>query len=325
MTHDTGPVRLYEAYGRTIASAYPLPELREAPAGEPHWRFDVVEALPAAADARALGDDLLYADVHARLESHAAGHRIRVDDTGVFDLSRDRRRIAWERREASWPDFVRAHLLGRVLATALHLEGWLPLHGSAVRAADGVIAFLGAKGYGKSTLALALEAQGAPLVTDDTLPVEPGEPPRAWPGVQSLRVRDDAREAVGVDAPTFESREGKRVIAAPTLAHTASEPVPLSAIYLLDPVAALAEPPAGGAPVPAPPSRERVPPTIAAISLVAHVKIGRMLGPTAAPVLLERAAGVARQVPVYRLRVPRDLERLGAVAADLLASHGGAP
>lgn len=325
MTHATGATRRYEAFGRTIASAYPLPELRETTAGEAHWRFEVVDALPAPGAPRALGDDLLYGDVHARLEAHDGGHRIRVDDTGVFDLSLDRRRIAWERRDASWPDFVRAHLLGRVLATALYLDGWLPLHGSAVRAADGVLAFLGAKGYGKSTLALALEAQGAPLVTDDTLPVEPGTPPRAWPGVQSLRVRDDAREAVGIDAPTFESREGKRVIAAPTLAHTASGPAPLSAIYLLDPVAALADPPAGGAPEPAPPSRERVPPTIAAISLVAHVKIGRMLGPAAAPVMLERAAGVARQVPVYRLRVPRDLERLGVVARDLLASHGGAP
>ena len=61
---------------------------------------------------------------------------------------------------------------------------------------------------------------------------------------------------------------------------------------------------------------------LAALSVVAHVKIGRMLGAASAPMMLSRATTVARAVPVRRLQIPRDLARLDAAARTILSWHG---
>lgn len=313
----------YAVYGACLASELLFPELPAADAGAtPRWEFTTTRALAPMQDESVIGDDQIYGSVHARLFAHAAGHRIVVDDTGVFDISADRRRLQWEQRADAWPDFVRSHLTGRVVATALYLDGLLPLHGSAVETADGVIGFLAPKGYGKSTLAWALTQAGARLVTDDTLPVElPTRDPdttrapsvRAWPGVHSMRLKADALRAVG-DAPqTLGTNEGKQVVADLPEARRLAHPRPLVALYLLDPVHP------DGIEV----QWVALPPMLAAISVVAHVKIGRMLGAAAAPVMLERAASIAHAVPVRRLQMPRELDRVRTIADTILSWHGG--
>ncbi len=310
----------YSVYGACLESAIGFPELRAATAEPTRWRFLEVDALPPMREPALLGDEPIYGNVHARLYAHGAGHRITVDDTGTFDLARDGT-IRWERREGAWPDFVRAHCIGRVLATLMFLDGWLPLHGSAVAVADGVIAFLAPKGFGKSSLALALSGLGARLVTDDTLPVDDADPPRAWPGVLGLRLRDDALAALAVPGADTAAvageltREGKRVVAVPREERAPRGPLPLAALYLLDPTPALA----GTALL----SRTVLAPTPAALSVTAHVKIGRMLGAGAAPTMLARAARVARSVPVHRLTLSRDLAQLPDVAATIIGWHGG--
>jgi len=306
------PMRSYAVYGASLSSSVAFPELHEIPATQPRWTFDTAPRLAPMVEPVELGSDLLYSDVRARLFAHAAGHRIMVDDTGSFELSLDRRLVTWEERAESWPDFVRAHLLGRVLATALYLDGLLPLHGSAVETREGVIAFLAPKGFGKSTLALALTAAGARLVSDDSLPVEAAAAPRAWPGVHSIRVHDDVVSTLGVGRRTLETSEGKRVITAFDDDRLLSRPAPLATIYLLDPL--------GGED--AATTRTAAPAMLAAIGIVAHVKIGRMLGRSAAAPMLERAAAIAHAVPVYRLHRPRDLAQLAATTATLLEWHG---
>lgn len=300
----------YMVYGVPLASTLALPELAEAAAGPAHW-FVCEGALPPMRDPRPIGEDRLYADVHARLVAHADGHRIEVDDTGAFDLSADRRRVVVDAKPTAWSDFVRQHLVGRVLATALHLDGLLPLHASAVRTAAGVVGFLAPKGYGKSSLALALVRAGAGLVTDDTLPVDPTTG-LAWPGVLGLRVHEDTAVAVGAEVSALRSREGKRVLTG----HAGDDTrrLPLAGLYLLVPM----EP--EGAEV----SRHRMPVTATAISVVAHAKIGRMLGAGAAHEMLERAAAIVRRTPVHQLLVPRELTRLAEVAHTVLGWHGGA-
>jgi hypothetical protein len=324
----------YRAYGEILDSAMEFPELRPvapavaAPAAATsgttsgatsgaaaRWTFDPVARLGPPSQARELGADRIYGDVHARLFACADGHRIVVDDTGTFAMDPTRRHVRWEERADAWPDFVRAHLLGRVLATAMYLDGRLPLHGSAVAARDGVLAFLAPKGYGKSTLALALAEAGARLVTDDTLPVDPTpDGPIAWPGIHGLRVHDDALAAVGALRPVLDTREGKRIVTAFGEERLQDAPLPLRAIYLLVPSASDDDL-----------ARLAFEAPLAAIGVVAHVKIGRMLGGPEAATMLARAAAITRGAPVHQLRVPRALDRLAASAAGILAWHGGAP
>lgn len=307
----TGTLRCYSVYGERLASAIPLPELDEIPPGPARWTVETSAALAPVEDVTELGADLIYGSVHARLYAHARGHRIVVEDTGVFDLSHGGSRVTVVPFADGTPDFVRAHLTGRVLATALWLDGLLPLHASAVAMRDGVVGILAPKGFGKSSLALALTQAGGWLVSDDTLPVE-ADSGRAWPGLHGLRVHDDAREVLGVAAGRLRTAEGKHVITELGRERLFARPMALSALYLLVPV----EPDGEGV------DRVAIAPMQAAISVVGHVKVGGLLGRSGARAMLERAVRVTTRTPVFQLRVPRDLAALPGLARTILSWHG---
>jgi hypothetical protein len=298
----------------TLESSVELPELAPSTGTPARWRFSIVDTLPEMRDPREVGAERIYDEVHARLYTHRDGRRIVVDDTGAFDLDR-RRRIQCQRTPTSWDDFLRGHLLGRVLATAMYDDGWLPLHGSAVATREGVIAFLAPKGFGKSSLALALAHAGAPLVTDDTLPIEPTVPPRAWPGVHSIRAREDALAALGVERLGETTRDGKVALRTSEGLPLATAPLPLAAIYLLSP----SEDSARAEVVVRTPFSS----TLAALAITPHVKVGAMLGAEATATMLERVATIANLVPVNQLSISRELARLPEAAAQLLEWYGG--
>mgnify|MGYP000205517968 CR=1 FL=1 len=303
----------YLAFGGILRSELPLPELEPSAAGAPSWTVRLAAPHTLEPDFTAAGSEVVYDDVHARLWRAGLRWRVEVDDTGSYDWDPATREIACAARADATDDFIRGHLLGRVLATCLHDEGLLVLHGSAVTIAGGAIAFLAPKGSGKSTLAAMLVAAGAQLLTDDALAVEPDEPVRARPGVHSFRLRADTMELTGSTANSDPREDGKFLVGAPR--SVAREPVPLKAIYLLAPVRWISEERAVA----------RVPlakPTALA-ALVGHTKIGAMLGPQAAPELLRRAAAVSQRVPVERLLVVREVDALPAVVAQILDWHGG--
>lgn len=305
----------YAVFGDALDSTIDFPELTPVESPRARWRFRLVGARGELREPVSLGAERIYGDVHAELIAHRDGHRIVVGDTGSFDLAPDGG-ISCTPLESAWPDFIRAHCLGRVLATALFLDGHLPLHGSGVQLGDGVVAFLAPKGFGKSSLALALAREGGAFVSDDTLPLELGPPVHAWPGVRAVRLRPDVATALGAKATHGTTREGKLLVDAASLGPVLERPAPLAAIYLLDPA-----PPDATGPI----SRIPLEPIIAAVAVVAHVKIGRMLGASAAAEMLDRVARIVHHVPVARLQVPRDLARLADVSAQLIAFHGRAP
>jgi hypothetical protein len=67
---------------------------------------------------------------------------------------------------------VRAYLLGTVFVILCHQRGMLPLHASAVAGSQGVVAFLGHSGQGKSSLAAHLALRGFPVLADDFCLIE---------------------------------------------------------------------------------------------------------------------------------------------------------
>lgn len=84
---------------------------------------------------------------------------------------------------------------GAVLAVHLMVRGNLVLHASAVRVEDTAVAFVGASGMGKSTLATLLCADGHQLVADDVVRVcmaQPGSRPIVFPGSIESRLRPGA-------------------------------------------------------------------------------------------------------------------------------------
>ena len=305
----------YTLFGGCLHSALEFPELPASPSLDETWRL----SLGTRGDLELAGPMLGSEDVHAgctvRSFQLRDGLRLVYDDTGVFDVRHGGREMTWYPADASVEADARLDATGRVLAVALHLQGVLALHGSAVAVEGQAVAFVAPKTYGKSTLALALANSGACFLSDDTVPVEPLAAPVVRPGIDHVRVHEDTvvRLAPRGRLTTASARE-KHLIAMPSTA--AVPPAPLAAVYVLAPSA-----PGTGVPVV---RRTRLPAVPGALALVRHAKVGGLLGGAEAARLLEQATAVARVAPVYLLEVARDLDRLPEAAAAILGWHGRA-
>lgn len=85
--------------------------------------------------------------------------------------------------------------LNQVLPLAMSRQWKLVLHASAVEVENVAIAFLGASGRGKSTLAASFATSGYRFLADDGLQVEKGgESYMVRPSHASLRLWDDSRQ-----------------------------------------------------------------------------------------------------------------------------------
>lgn len=100
--------------------------------------------------------------------------------------------------------YLHPALLGACMAVVLHQRGYLILHGSAVTIKGQAIAFIGDKGWGKSTMAAALISQGHQFVTDDVLAIDlSGDKPLVFPSFPQLKLCPDAVEAMGKNPETL--------------------------------------------------------------------------------------------------------------------------
>jgi hypothetical protein len=250
-----------------------------------------------------------------RLYRISGGLRLEFARTGKFDILSEGRLIRWTPGSQAIPEVVRAVLLGPVMALALHESGILCLHGSAVAFDDRAVAFVAPKMSGKSTLALALVADGAVLLSDDLVAIDHRRPPMVLPGVHSVRVHEDV-------TALFESRiwgdqkEGKKntLIGFPE-ERVGWSPIPLAVIYILE----FAEPQPGAPSV----ARTALAPVESAALVAQRTKLGSdLVGGEIAGVLLRWVIGVTSLVPVQRLTVVRDLGKLPEVVRCLSAWHG---
>jgi hypothetical protein len=306
----------YEIFGGALHSelVFPeLPSLSNRPDGiRADWSLRRVVELPAVASVEFLGEDEVDGEISVRLYRHERGYRLEYDDTGSFDVSADGRTVSWLAPAAASEEHARLDVIGRVLALALHTANFLPLHGSAVAYPVGGIAFLAPKLYGKSTLAMASVNAGARFLSDDIVVTRSGSPAVIRPGVLHVRLwQDSAQQLTG--RPSIEGE--KTVIAELPSDRLANQELPLSAIYVLAPVASESRAEAC--------RRTRLAPLSAALALVRHAKLGALLGRSAAELLLERAALLSGDVPVYTLEVVRDFARLPEVTSQLASWHAG--
>ena len=100
---------------------------------------------------------------------------------------------------------VAAYLLGTAFGVLCHQRGTTPLHGSAIDVVDGCVAFVGDFGAGKSTMAAALASRGHQVISDDLCVFDASEQGvRVWPGLNRLRLWEDALAALDCDQPGIE-------------------------------------------------------------------------------------------------------------------------
>jgi hypothetical protein len=99
-------------------------------------------------------------------------HWLQVPEIGTFHFSAGSQHvIATPAPEASIPSVEHA-FRSVALPLVLHISGFEALHGSAVTAAGGVVAFCALSGTGKSTLAYGLGQRGYSLWGDDAVVFE---------------------------------------------------------------------------------------------------------------------------------------------------------
>lgn len=302
----------YRAFGGVLRSQIEFRELQIAThCASPNWTLVVETCDPPLRAMQQIGERLVGIERY-RLWRSREGLRLEYSHAGTFDISSDGAALVWYYDPDAMPELVRSIVLGPAIALAFELSGFLCLHGSAVALDDGAVAFLGPKHFGKSTLAAALTAEGGRLLGDDLLVVSQGPPACVRPGVASVRLWADMAAALPLQSICDTLIPGVKTTATGFITEAlANSATPLRDIYVLAPSAT--ESPCG------PVWRTRLAPIDAAIALAHQTKLpDSLVGLRAAGSQLATAAAVARTVPVWTLRIFRDVSRLKTVVRQII-------
>lgn len=130
---------------------------------------------------------------------------------------------------------LRSFILGTVMASLLYQRGLFVLHASAVNINNNVIAFLGSKGYGKSTTAMTFYKEGYPIIADDYIAIDPRNTiPLIYPGFPSLRLSYKSRNHGNFSTKRVYYKEYEMdKLHVPVDNNFSSEELPLKKLYLL--------------------------------------------------------------------------------------------
>lgn len=309
------PMPDHQIFGGILRSPLPFPELPPALEGPPTWTLTRTEGVPNVEAGAILGRESVEPGIEVILSRVREGWRLAFDDTGSFDFSPDGATIAWSAPAGVDLEAVRKDVLGRVLPLSLHLQGILCLHGSAVALGSHAVAFVAPKFHGKSTTAAALVETGALLLADDVIPIRGAEPPVVLPSVGFLQLWKDAADRVATGAePVPGTANGPKVQRRWSREGTTSPgATPLAAVYLLTPAGDNAR---------AEVSRTRLSSVQASLALLGQLKLANLLGVEERGRLLGVTGELAERISVYRLTVPKGLDRIHELTSALRHWHG---
>lgn len=164
----------YEWAGLDLTADFALPELSEAPracVSGRGWRLRRVNgrARGRLRTPRRWFHDWVAPDHRLWLSfaRHHGGYRLRFRDWADFEVDPRRRLITGHARRGT-PNHTFNHLLlDQVMPLVVGGPDCVALHGSVVDIDGGAVAFLGATGHGKSTLAACLARRGHTVLSDD--------------------------------------------------------------------------------------------------------------------------------------------------------------
>ncbi len=216
---------IYHAFGITIASEIPLPELSVSSGiGDINIRMGQVPEQLAGF----LGSNEHYQAIPNHL-------LMEVRDIGRYYIS-DGDQIIIEPAPDAEINAVRLFLLGSAMGALLLQRGVLPIHGSALHINDYCFIITGEQGAGKSTLAAALAAKGHPILTDDLAAVRFDESgiPWVYPSYPQQKLWNDSLDLMGKEAAAYDRIFGRlNKFAVPIPDGFCDIPKKLSAIYEL--------------------------------------------------------------------------------------------
>jgi hypothetical protein len=292
-------VQTYHAYGLNISSAVPLPELNALAEVEADVEIRVgrIDWNPS----KSRHSDRVF-------EVTEGGTYLYWEPVGKF-LVRGGNRILIDPLPGVEDRLLRLPLLGSVLAVLLHQRGYFVLHASAVSVGGHAAAFVGEKGFGKSTMAGAMCRGGHILMADDVVALDLQSPggPVLISGFPQLKLWPDAATSLG-DDPELLPEIAAGVVKRTRKVFSNFSPtsrLPLKGVYVLG--ISLAT------------KIERLAPPDAMLKIIANSYIARMgrqfLQGGSASLHLNQCAAVVNSTPVWRLERPQDLTLLSDIAA----------
>lgn len=293
----------YTAYGLSIRSDVALPELLASAETATDVVIKVGKLASLPREATHELDSFRY-----RLSPDEA--YFFWDPTAAF-LVRGGKEIIVDPSPEAEESLIRVLLLGVIFSVLLHQRGLLVLHASAVVINGGAVAFLGGKGWGKSTMAAMLYSRGHLHLADDlvALRANGASSPVALSGYPQLKLWPEAAAfSLGEDpalmarvTPRFEKRARR------TADRFSAGEIPLCGLYILS-----------GGPEP---ELKMLKPQQAVVQLIANsyaVRFGdRLLNGAVASRHLRQCASIAGRVPIYQLARPDRLDLLPAIAEML--------
>ncbi|HWP68888.1 MAG TPA: hypothetical protein VN437_06250 [Rectinemataceae bacterium] len=187
----------YRAFGMHITSKLAL-ALPKAP------HYEDVPVWPVSIGFGDVKSDPSLPHSLGRIRFGLSGNDIQVEVpwAGRYRIKGDSR-IDVEPEPSADEKTVGLYITGLVLTFLLRRRPFLTLHGSAVAGPNGALAFLGDRGSGKSTTAMALIQAGYEMLCDDVIPIAAG--PLVFPGIPLPKLLSDAYERLVGDSSMAKS------------------------------------------------------------------------------------------------------------------------
>jgi hypothetical protein len=232
---------VYRIFDQVLDSSIDLPELDTASGAEPDIRFELRTRGTRRESGWKHVHDWTLPDGTITISCARRGddYRLSFPQLAEFHIGNSGDQITCYPEPGTSDIAIRHLLLDQVIPRVMGHGGRLVVHASAVVLEEGsTAAFLGDTGWGKSTLAAALQRHGATMLTDDSLLLE-RRGDRVWgiPAYRSLRLLADSTAWAAPCASDF-SRLGqyggkqrmqpRGVVAAANVEH-----IELSCLFLL--------------------------------------------------------------------------------------------
>jgi hypothetical protein len=226
-----------------------------------------------------------------------------------FVMPRDGRWIDCYAHAVTTVEDIELWLFGLITSFILQSRGIFSLHAAAINYRGQGIAFLGANGFGKSTLAYFFAKNGHSLITDDVLPLVNSHGRLfAAPGCPSMNLWMQTLDQLGTRDSNVRSNGGKQRYSVDALEiEFWKSPVPLQRLYVLHPMKGRGKPELINL------SKSR-----AMIELFAFTRSSSTIDLACQDALLKTYSSLLSQVPVRTLLYPRGFEHLPDIYQTIL-------
>ncbi|MEM9474841.1 MAG: hypothetical protein AAGA71_06085 [Pseudomonadota bacterium] len=184
---------IYTAFGLTVQCEFELRDVSRLYTSASDTPYDVTIKDGTVPDS--LADATIFGEVFEKNAEHVL---LRVKAVADFLISNGKS-IVISRCSGCLPDTLETYLFGSVFGILLQQRGVFSLHVGAVETRQGLVAFCGPTGAGKSTIVSELHQQtGCPIFCDDVAAVSMVDGvPHLEPGAARIKLCSDALHRFG--------------------------------------------------------------------------------------------------------------------------------